>query len=313
MTLRFCRNLKEDSIFNMRIDNYKKIVLLVLLLIVIVPGQASAQNQDTDTKEYTVLAPLPGTVKDPNCSGLSCKADLASYIPGLFKLVIGLAAVLAVGFIIWGGIQYITTDAVTGKEEGKKRIRDAIIGLVMIIGAYLILYTINPNLLQFNLTIGALRPPTFAPGTLAGANPCTDAESEICAQEKAVRTRLGNADISTNGNNECTPSGCRTVVSNLTEPSITGLIAMKTDCGCNIQITGASETGVHSATGGHEQGTSVDLAVNPQLTQYLVGNQTLVPGQWYPVTINGQETRARYETGDTSGSTGLHWHVEIPQ
>ena len=101
------------------------------------------------SKEYTVLAPLPGTT----IAGDPTKASLESYIPGLFNLIIGLAAVLAVGWIIWGGIEYITTDSWNGKQEGKNRIWNAVIGLFIVITSWLILFTINPNLLNLNLNI----------------------------------------------------------------------------------------------------------------------------------------------------------------
>jgi hypothetical protein len=110
-----------------------------------------AQNEDS--REYTVLAPLPGTTVNPNCAGTDCKASLSSYIPGLFNLMIGVAAVIAVAYIIWGGIEYITTDSWNGKQDGKNRIWNAVIGLVIVITSYLILYTINPKLLELNLNI----------------------------------------------------------------------------------------------------------------------------------------------------------------
>jgi RHS repeat-associated protein len=48
--------------------------------------------------------------------------------------------------IVIGGFQYISSDAIMKKSEGKQRIQDAVIGLVLVISAWLILNTINPNL-----------------------------------------------------------------------------------------------------------------------------------------------------------------------
>jgi hypothetical protein len=45
-------------------------------------------------------------------------------------------------------------DAITGKEEGKARIQRALGGLLLALASYIILYTINPNLVSLNLNFG---------------------------------------------------------------------------------------------------------------------------------------------------------------
>ncbi len=74
----------------------------------------------------------------------------ATYLPFLFQLFIGVAAGLAVIYIIIGGLRYMTTEAVSGKEGAKEMIRNAIWGLVLAIISFLILITINPELLNFS-------------------------------------------------------------------------------------------------------------------------------------------------------------------
>ena len=66
----------------------------------------------------------------------------------IIKLVLGIAAVLAMVMIVMGGIEYMTTELVSSKESGKETIRNAILGLLIALGAYLILNTINPKLLD---------------------------------------------------------------------------------------------------------------------------------------------------------------------
>ncbi len=66
----------------------------------------------------------------------------------MIKVLIGIAAVLAMIMIVAGGIQYMTSGLVSSKEAGKHRITNAIIGLLIALGAYIILFTINPNLLK---------------------------------------------------------------------------------------------------------------------------------------------------------------------
>jgi hypothetical protein len=66
----------------------------------------------------------------------------------MIKIVIGFGAVLAMVMIVMGGIEYMTDELISGKEAGKERIRNAILGLLLALGAYLILNTINPQLLS---------------------------------------------------------------------------------------------------------------------------------------------------------------------
>jgi hypothetical protein len=59
---------------------------------------------------------------------------------------------LAVGFIIFGGITYMTTDSFSGKTEGKEHLTNAIGGLIFLIGGYLIFLQINPNILNIDFS-----------------------------------------------------------------------------------------------------------------------------------------------------------------
>ncbi len=272
-----------------------------------------------NTEEYTVLAPLPGTtVGGGDCVGTDCKADLKSYIPGLFKLIIGLAAVVAVAYIIYGGFLYITTDAIQEKSEGKAHITNAIYGLVMISIAWLILYTINPRLLKFELNIGALSvPDRFAEtGRLAReSNPCTDTTSTACLAEQAAEQRLP-AGITLN--QPCTFFSCPTRVDGLTQNTINNLGAMVTSCGCSLVITGGNEQANRAGSSDHVAGTAVDLRPNSQLDSYLksrIGNNNPVPGQSYSAVINSRPAIVIWEPTGTvagsTGSTGNHWHINF--
>ena len=66
-----------------------------------------------------------------------------------FNFGIAVAVVLTLIMIIWGGIQYMTTDAWSAKEQGKERIINSLWGLGIALAAWLILNTINPALTQF--------------------------------------------------------------------------------------------------------------------------------------------------------------------
>ncbi len=107
------------------------------------------RRADTKTT-YQPLAPLPGLLEI-----VETKDDCAfgKYLNIIIKLVLGMAAVLAMVMITWGGVEYITSELVSGKEAGKETIQHALLGLLIALGAWLILNTINPKLLNSCLEI----------------------------------------------------------------------------------------------------------------------------------------------------------------
>ncbi|MEK7564552.1 MAG: hypothetical protein AAB510_03245 [Patescibacteria group bacterium] len=127
-----------------------------------VPNNSPCKNQNfepgtnkplpTDTS-YKFLQPLPGTdgklltsfdPEDPNA--------LSKYLNLGMQLFIGICAVLAVVMIVMGGMEYMTSELPGNKADGLEKIQHAILGLLLALGSWVILYQINPDLL--NLDIG---------------------------------------------------------------------------------------------------------------------------------------------------------------
>lgn len=77
--------------------------------------------------------------------------DLGTFLSQAFSFGLALAAGLAVIMIVWGGVKIMLTESVFEKDDGKKKIWDAIWGLGLALVSWLILYTINPNILNFKL------------------------------------------------------------------------------------------------------------------------------------------------------------------
>ncbi len=98
---------------------------------------------------YYPLAPLPGQADkiDTTTSGDS-DCPFGNYLNILIKLFIGICAVLAMIKIVLGGMQYMTSELSSGKEDGKNSITSAVFGLILALGAFAILNTINPELLK---------------------------------------------------------------------------------------------------------------------------------------------------------------------
>jgi ABC-type nickel/cobalt efflux system permease component RcnA len=68
---------------------------------------------------------------------------------GIFIWAVGIGAILAVGVIIYGGVLYIISAGNPAtQKEAKEWIKAAIYGLLLLLGAWLILNTINPTILK---------------------------------------------------------------------------------------------------------------------------------------------------------------------
>jgi hypothetical protein len=76
---------------------------------------------------------------------------LATFLSQAFQFGLAIAAALAVIMIVWGGVEYMLSESLFNKEDGRKKIYNAIIGLLLALVSWLILYIINPDILNFKL------------------------------------------------------------------------------------------------------------------------------------------------------------------
>ena len=133
----------------------KRVFALFVLGYFILPTIVLAE---TAKATYAPLTTIPGAFTacaDGDSANPSCtKADPVSVIKNIYGISINIAATLAVAMIIWAGIQYATTEAITGKSDAKQHWEGAIWGLVLLLSAYLILRTINIDLVKVNLDLG---------------------------------------------------------------------------------------------------------------------------------------------------------------
>lgn len=125
------------------IKKFLKICLVTIILIFI----SSAISVFAATTADTTYIPLEKNAFSGMTSAAS--GDLIPFLSDVFNFGIAVAVALALIMIIWGGIEYMTSDAWQNKDNGKKRIQDALWGLGLALVSYLILFTINPCLVVF--------------------------------------------------------------------------------------------------------------------------------------------------------------------
>jgi len=75
---------------------------------------------------------------------------LGQYVTGVYTFALSVVGLVASVMLIIGGFQYLTSAGDKARvAKGKKRIADALIGMVLAFGSYAMLYTINPALVSF--------------------------------------------------------------------------------------------------------------------------------------------------------------------
>lgn len=126
------------------------IFLFVSFFWGVLPLQAQIPGGSGETEGFATYEPLAPLPIGPGGSN-EMPTQLATYLPAMFQFLIGIAGVLAVIMIVIGGIQYMSTDAIYGKTAGKEKITQALGGLLLAMVSWLILYTVNPNILNTNL------------------------------------------------------------------------------------------------------------------------------------------------------------------
>lgn len=89
-------------------------------------------------------------LEKPDAEGNIYFPFIGQYIVGIYKWLLLIAGIVATIMIILGGFTYLTSGGnATRAGEGKERIGSAIFGLILLLGSYMLLYLINPGLVEF--------------------------------------------------------------------------------------------------------------------------------------------------------------------
>lgn len=124
---------------------------------------------------------------------------LSGYLAVVYKWLVGSAAVFAVVVMMIGGIQYMLAGgSAQGVSQAKEKITNALTGMVLLLATYLILYTVNPQLVS-------LRVPPFPrvrPIVLADGQAC----EALYASGVTLEMRQGGVVHQKDGRNDGRPT-----------------------------------------------------------------------------------------------------------
>jgi hypothetical protein len=252
--------------------------------------------------QYQLLAPIPGYI--PTTDG---KTTAGPYIKGIFTFMIAIAGALAVVMIIFGGIKYMSTEAIGGKGDARATIENAIWGLILAISAWLILFTVNPKLVEFDLRIPVqeIRTPVVGDINLP-------ADARNCQDCVTVGVGLRHKPA---------PSGCAAPGPCKINSTLNSKLQFL-DLGTNFLITESfPPTRVHRDPC-HNTGTCVDATISSNTPQNIKSfiDAANVAGlrAEFEVTSEARASAIRQATGLSSsqvkyisGITGEHFSVYL--
>lgn len=124
------------------IQKQKRVLTIILKgalsLLALSPLLSRAANMT-----YTPMEEIPGFGKPE---------DFPGYVIAVFKFGIWTAGISAMLMIMVGGYMYMTSAGNNASmEKAKGIITDAIIGLILALFSWLLLYTINPELVSIKI------------------------------------------------------------------------------------------------------------------------------------------------------------------
>lgn len=260
---------------------------------------------------YQPLAPLPGYPEEGFDFNDSC--PLGKFMNIFIDIFIGIVAAIAMIMIVMGGINYVMSDLVTSKEDAKNNIQNAILGLVIALTCYLVLNTINPNLL--NLCLDGIPKVSieledipqkavdgyYGNGQFKSGARWDDSIAQLSKLPRGVT--VNKNECTTIGQQNCTSvRGLNTYIINTIA---NGCWESQGKKDCNIIITGGTENWLHSASGTHRPGSStIDLSPTADINKYLTGKTT-------PPTPNTKliKNGINYYYHENHGAGGYHWHI----
>lgn len=274
-----------------------------------------------EIKEYQLLAPLTQEqAQNP-------KVELGDYLSTLFKIFLAVAGILATVMIVFAGFQYMLTELPGGKKDALGKFQNAILGLLLALSSYLILNTINPDLVNTSFTLEPvdIEVPVASTTPTGNVPPGSEEEAELfkkmLADEDSARSKLLASQIRINksactklGQKSCTNVGLLNV-----SQVISQISKLQSECkklsgsNCSVIINGGTEWWNHgnesielsSNTTAHRPPNSVvDIAKDSNINKTITTKgKKLGPG-------GCSNLGPRYEfNGKVYVDEDSHWHA----
>ncbi len=296
--------------------------------------EIQTSNATIQSSQPSVIAgsiPAPNTLEYIPLEDTFFKKEhalLPNLLKYLFNVGIWIVGLAALFMLMIGGATYLLSAGNTATMGSAKNImRDAILGLVLALGSWLLLYVINPDLVGIGENLEklvAVSPykeklmdstaggPSGGGGAGAGGGGgagagggggagagTTDADYILRENNKRAELQAAGVGVKSNTCQRPNQSNC-TAVADLPRKSIDALIGLKKECpNCEVFVTGGTEGG-HAT---HGPGKNVfDLRINNELEAYFFLNGT----ENKPISQYGNTTNAENWTITSGPLSGAH-------
>lgn len=124
---------------------YKALLTLYIYFAFTLQAFASHGGAHGDSETpFVPIVPLPST----QGGGIATSFGLNAYLNTLFEYAIVAGAGLAAIYIAIGGFEYIFSEAMESKKNGRLRIVNALFGLFILLLVTIVLFIINPDLVS---------------------------------------------------------------------------------------------------------------------------------------------------------------------
>lgn len=280
-----------------------KIKLLLTSICVIFPLVVFGQTQATITI-------------NPNLPGISNISTVGpcGWIVNFYTFALIIAGILAFGAMVYGGFRYATSVGNASKQsEGRSWIWNALIGMLLLGGAYIILITINPNLVTCSLpTLSIVNVQGSPSQSTGGGNPPAQPQKPI------TNGSIPNSQAC----QDLTKVGISVSCSQLTgvqSSTIDALTDLTKECpGDGVSVSSVASGG-HSTKGGctHQNGYKADVRPNSALNSCITSfKPDGTRGDGAPLylapdgAIYADERTRPPKCGINCQWTGAHWDMQ---
>lgn len=168
-----------------------KLLSLKVLLTALWFGAFLLLAPIASAQEFVPLTQLPG-LEFTNSSD-----TLPQFLNQLYRILIGVAAVLAVLMIMRAGAEImISQGSVMNNEKAKDRIKNAILGLVLVLSPVIVFGVINPDILKLEFDFSKLQPSSESGTSNSSTTPSGSGDTKYLLAYSYTQTLKGSSGTS---------------------------------------------------------------------------------------------------------------------
>ena len=176
----------------------------------------------------------PLALQLPSFDSISQSQNLGAFIGSLYNLAIALIGLIIFFNFVYAGYLYLTSFGNASKAEtANKRMTNAVVGVLLLISAYLIINVINPDLLKNGFSIPSIPPPAPAPSTILTH------DSVVATPTNEAGKLMVKDDLGSAGYVVSMPAD---KLQGITQYTVDKLKSIKQKCNCDLEITGFAAT-----------------------------------------------------------------------